>query len=351
MSRVAYVTGAPGWLGTRLVETLLQGLPEAKSLAAFRPYDEVRCLVLRGQDAAPVRAISGATIVEGDVTDAASTEAFLAGARDAPVFHAAGIIHPTRGVAQFEEVNAQGTRNVLAGAIKAGARRFVHVSSNSPIGVNPSPDHVFDEDAPYAPYMGYGRSKKLAEDAVNEAHASGAIETAIIRPPWFYGPNQPERQTLFFRMIRDGKFPVLGTGEQRRSMAYVDNICQGLLLCDHVDAGKGRTYWIADLRPYPMSEIVDTVEAVLRDDLGVKVTGKRFRLPGFVGDVAQAIDGSLQAMGVYHQKFHVLSEMNKTIACTVERAARELGYAPTVDLREGMRRSLAWVTKTYGGIG
>jgi nucleoside-diphosphate-sugar epimerase len=47
-------------------------------------------------------------------------------------------------------------------------------------------------------------------------------------------------------------------------------------------------------------------------------------------------------MGLYHQKIHVLSEMNKTIACSIDKARRELGYAPVVELEEGMRRSLAW---------
>jgi nucleoside-diphosphate-sugar epimerase len=125
-------------------------------------------------------------------------------------------------------------------------RRFVHVSSNSPIGVNASPSEVFDENAPYAPYMHYGRSKMLAEQAVK---AAGDLETVIIRPPWFYGPNQPARQTTFFTMIRTGKVPLVGSGENRRSMAYVDNICQGLLLCESVPAARGQTYWIADRRP------------------------------------------------------------------------------------------------------
>jgi nucleoside-diphosphate-sugar epimerase len=47
-------------------------------------------------------------------------------------------------------------------------------------------------------------------------------------------------------------------------------------------------------------------------------------------------------MGIYHQKIHVLSEMNKTIACTIAKAERELGYRPEVELEEGMRRSIAW---------
>jgi nucleoside-diphosphate-sugar epimerase len=59
--------------------------------------------------------------------------------------------------------------------------------------------------------------------------------------------------------------------------------------------------------------------------------------------VARVVDGSLQALGLYHQKFHVLSEMNLTIACSIERAKKELGYHPLTDLREGMRRSISWV--------
>jgi len=53
-------------------------------------------------------------------------------------------------------------------------------------------------------------------------------------------------------------------------------------------------------------------------------------------------DGLLQSVGLYHQKFHVLSEMNMTIACDITRAKEELGYRPLVELREGMRRSIAW---------
>jgi nucleoside-diphosphate-sugar epimerase len=89
------------------------------------------------------------------------------------------------------------------------------------------------------------------------------MECVIIRPPWFYGPGQPPRQTEFFRMIRDGRMPRVGSGENRRSMAYTDNIVQGLLLCERTPAAAGRTYWIADRHAYSMNEIVQTVGDVL----------------------------------------------------------------------------------------
>lgn len=339
---LAIVTGAPGWLGTRLVESLVKGVVDVPSLG---PSDrKVRCLVLPDADAKELEALGPQVeIVRGDVTDPDSLEPLFAGSKGATVFHSAGIIHPTKGAKQFYDVNVEGTRNMIEMAKKHGVRRFVHVSSNSPIGTNPRKDHVFDESAPYNPYMTYGKTKKEAEEIVKRAHETGDIETVIIRPPWFYGPGQPPRQTLFFEMIRDGKAPIVGDGENRRSMAYVDNICQGLLLCEKVERAAGQVYWIADRRPYAMNEIIDTIERVMEKDFNVKCAHKRMRLPGFASEVAWLFDATMQGAGAYHQKIHVLSEMNKTIACTIAKAEKELGYDPKVDLEEGMRRSIRWM--------
>ena len=183
----------------------------------------------------------------------------------------------------------------------------------------------------------------MAEQLVTSA--DGSLETVIIRPPWFYGPGQPPRQSLFFTMIKNGKAPIVGDGKNMRSMAYVDNISQGLLLAESVDKANKQTYWIADARPYSMNEIVDTIEKVLEKDFSMKVAHKRMRLPGIASEVALAVDASLQSLGLYQQKIHVLSEMNKTIACSIQKARAELGYDPKVALEEGMRRSIDWVLK------
>jgi hypothetical protein len=67
------------------------------------------------------------------------------------------------------------------------------------------------------------------------------------------------------------------------------------------------------------------------------VAHKRARLPSVASEVAYVVDGAIQRMGFYEQRVHVLSEMNKTIASSVDDKAREaLGYRPGVELREGM---------------
>jgi nucleoside-diphosphate-sugar epimerase len=133
-------------------------------------------------------------------------------------------------------------------------------------------------------------------------------------------------------------------------MAYTDNIVQGMLLAAIRGRAAGEIFWIADERPYSMNEIIDTVERLLETEFGQKCAHRRMRLPGAASKIAEIADASLQRCGLYHQKIHVLSEMNKTIACSVSKAKRVLGYDPKIGLEEGMRRSLRWTFNAYGTI-
>jgi nucleoside-diphosphate-sugar epimerase len=331
------VTGAAGWLGTALMHALTDLDGPWGRTGTIRP------LVTNRVERERLRQLSGTVEpVIGDITKPATLDALFAnaGATDAAdVIHTAGVIHPRR-VADFEAVNHAGTRNVLATAARHGVRRFVHVSSNSPFGTNAHPGDCFRNDEPYDPYYGYGRSKMAAELAVGEAVAGG-LDAVIVRPPWFYGPHQPPRQTTFFKMVRAGKFPVIGTGEQVRSMAYVGNLVQGVLRAELVATPPGRGWWIADARPYPINEIVATVGRALTDE-GFDVRPNSARLPAIVGRLAETADALIQRTGRYVQQIHVLGEMDKNIACDIGVARIELGYEPQVELYEGMRRSIRW---------
>ncbi len=333
------VTGGTGWLGRRVVRALTQGHPEMGE--AGRGGRRVRLLAAPGEDASDLAAL-GAEIVAGDIADPATARMLLKDSDGALVIHLAGIIHPRARTREFTTINLGGTRNIVEAA--GAARRIVVMSSNSPIGVSRNPFEVFDEGSPYHPYMGYGRSKQAMEEFLRaRMSAPGGPEITILRAPWFYGPEQPARQTRFFTLVKQGKFPLMGRGENRRSMGYVDSLAYGILLAAAAPQATGEIYWLADERPYPMHEVVDTVRGVLRDDFGIAVKEKTVRVPGLVADLARVADSSLQALGRYNQEIHVLSEMNLTIACSIAKAKRELGYRPLTDLREGMRRSIAWV--------
>lgn len=337
-SSMTVLTGASGWFG----RAYLRGIAEREASGEpGRAGNEVRVLVAEpGEVPMVLAALPRARVFVGDVADEPTVSRLLRGAEGASVVHAAGVIHPRR-LSDFDRVNLGGTSAILAAARHAGALRLVHVSSNSSVGVNATPTDAFRHDEPFDPYMAYGRSKMRAELAVRAAHDDRGLQTVVVRPPWFYGPEQPLRQTTFFTLVRKGRFPMIGGGDQRRSMVYVDNLVQGVLLAQEVAAAGGEAFWVADARPYAVHEIVHTVRQVLQEE-GFDVSRRQVSLPRVVGRVAETVDGALQARGVYHQEFHVLGEMDKTIACDIGRTTEVLGYRPGVDLLEGMRRSVRW---------
>lgn len=331
---VTIVTGAGGWLGRAIVDHLTRdGGPYS------RP-GTVRALVHTAADAAVLAAHPRVEVVVGDVRRPDGLAGLFAGlGPSTDLLHAAGVIHPAR-VDDFTEVNARGTANVMAAALANGIRRVVHVSSNSPFGTNPHPSDTFRNDEPYDPYYGYGRSKMQAELRVLDAVGAG-LDAVIVRPPWFYGPFQPARQTTFFRMVRTGRFPVIGDGRQRRSMVYVDNLVQGVVRAELTATAAGKAWWIADARAYEVVEIVETVGRALRAE-GFDVAPHRAHLPAFAGRWAERADALIQRTGRYVQPVHVLGEMDKTIACEIDVARAELGFEPEVELEDGMRRSIRW---------
>ncbi|MGE0000027.1 MAG: NAD-dependent epimerase/dehydratase family protein [Ilumatobacteraceae bacterium] len=325
------VTGATGWLGQALVRRLVD--------------DDTRPAVwLNVHTQADVALVPEHPKVQrvhvGDLATPGVAAAFVHDAGpDADLVHTAGVIHPAK-VAELFRANTEGTTNVVTAARAAGIRRVVHVSSNSPFGTNPHPNDRFRADEPYHPYLGYGRSKMEAELAVLAAVQLG-LDATIVRPPWFYGPYQPPRQTTFFKMVRAGRFPLIGGGRQQRSMVYVDNLVDGLIAAELAPHARGKGYWIADARPYEVGEIVETVQRALTDE-GLDVKSGAMRLPALAGRVAETADRLIQRAGRYQQQLHVLGEMGHTIACDISASRRELGYEPEVELYEGMRTSIRW---------
>lgn len=324
------VTGAPGWLGTEIVKSITMGV---NFNGIDFPSRNVRCLVLKDSNYSVLKKLD-VDIRFGDVTRPDTLNGLFDGVET--VIHLCGVIHPSRGTREFYEVNTKGTENVLKASIDSGVRTFIYMSSNSAAGIRRSREIINECDSP-KPYMGYGKSKILAENLALKAAKENLIKATVLRTCWFYGPNQPERQTRFFKMIKSGNPIIFGSGENLRSLSYIDNSIQGILLAEKSEVSNGRIYWIADKRPYRTIEIYQTIAEIL----GVK-DFRPFHVPGILSEICMFLDHVVQKMGFYIPEIHVAGEMNKDIACSIEKAQKELGYYPEVELKEGMKRSIEW---------
>lgn len=314
------VTGAPGWLGTRLVEELR------------KKGNKVRVLALKGSYIKPIER-TGAEIITGNVLDKSSIEKTTKGVKT--VVHCAGIIHPKK-AADFYRINVDGTRNVLESSANSGVGKFIFISSNSAQGVNKDRNSLFTEKDKPRPYTDYGKSKYLAENVVKDYQRSGKIKTTILRPCWFYGPRPPLRLIKLIQMIRDGKPMIFGDGHNLRSMTYVDNLVDAIILVIKNSKSDGQTYWITDEKPYETLEIYSTIA----DYFGVKLRPRY--IPGLVSYMMEKVDIILGKLGIYEINLHVGGEMRRDIACNIEKAKKELGFNPKVGLKVGMKNTIEW---------
>jgi nucleoside-diphosphate-sugar epimerase len=320
------VTGAPGWLGNKLVKAL------------HERGDKIRCLILPGIDASPIKEYCD-EIVEGDVRVKQSLYKATRGVET--VFHCVGVIHPKSGkIRDFYEINTQGTKNMLEASLNAKVRKFIHISSCSVQGFNPDRSTLLTEDMPSKPHSHYGKSKKLAEEAINYYHGHYGLPTVILRPTMFYGPGAADRWITLMKMIKDNNLIVFGDGKTLRSSTYIDNLVDACLLADSKENAIGQTYWIADEKPYTWIEIVNEIaEALEVKDF------KPIYLPLIGARICEKIDVLLGWLGYYSFKFHVIGEINRDIGVSIEKAKRELGYNPRFSLKEGVRNMVEWCLK------
>lgn len=316
------ITGTPGWLGNRLTETLCKN------------RYEVRCLVLEGLDASNLKKF-GAEVCYGNIL---KPETVLKATKGIDiVVHGCGLIHPTLfGIKDLYAINRDGTKNMIEASVANNVKRFIYISSNSAQGVNKKRKILLKESDKPKPYTPYGFSKFEAEKIVHRFQETCKIQTVILRPCWFYGPGQPARQTSLMKMIKSGKPVIFGNGENLRSMTYIDNLIRGIMLAMEKKVANGKTYWIADKRPYSSNEIYFTIAKCF----GVKI--KPRRIPAIVSYVLEIIDILLSKLGIYIIQVHVGGEMVRDIACSIEKAKKELGYKPRYSLEEGMKISIDW---------
>lgn len=333
-----FLTGSTGWLGKQILKTLIYG--DSEAIDDFDTYkNKINCLVNSNDNySIELKFKPHINLFYGDIRNDVDTLNFLKDSNNSLLIHTAGVIHP-KNVESFFEINFLGTKKLVENGIKCGVKKFIIISSNSPIGCNKTNKDLFDQNSVYNPYMNYGKSKMLMEEYLNKKINEG-IDITIIRSPWFHGPFMPDRQISFYRMIKNGIVPIIGNGENVRSMANVKNITQGIILCAINPISKGKTYWIADKQSHKYIDIINIIRNVLEKEYNIKCKNRAIKLPYFIGQIFQYWDFVLQKIGIYFQPIHVLSELNKNIACSIEFSIHDLGYDPKVDLYKGIKDSL-----------
>jgi nucleoside-diphosphate-sugar epimerase len=317
------VTGGSGFLGSHVVEQLA---------LAGRP---VRALVRTTSDTKFLRTLPNVELWDGSIDQRASVAAAARGVTG--IVHAAGLVKARSGE-EFMRVNAGGTENVVAAAIehKATVKRLVLISSLAALGPSDAEGRPIPENVEPRPVTGYGRSKLAAERAALAAKQD--VPLTILRPPAIYGPR--DREILaFFKSIKLGVLPLLGSTQNKLSMIYGADCGEACILALDKDVPSGSAYHVDDGAVHTLEEL---------EMLGEEAMGKRAKLrlhlPRKLVETA-ALGSELFGRATNRPVMLTRDKLNELFeqwVCDGARARSELGFTPRIPIGEGIPKTVSW---------
>lgn len=244
------VTGAAGFIGRATCQALIDSGIDVRALVRSEPDKAILPPAVR-------------IFVKGDLEAADDLERSLSGS-DAVIHLAARV--PDRGAQSAQadttlfNANALATERLFRASARSGVRRFMYVSSVKAISEQ-SFGGPLNENSPPHPTEPYGRSKLLGEETVKRLGAEMGIEVVVIRPPVVYGPGVGGHFSGLIKLARIAHWIPLPLGgiSNRRSVLFVHNLANALVMLSRHPAAAGETFFISDGRAQSTSELIRAI--------------------------------------------------------------------------------------------
>ena len=323
----ALVTGASGFTGGYMVKNLLQHNVEVRALVrANSKIDSLQSL--------PVE------IAVGSLED---KEAVMAAVQGVDVIYHIAALFRAANVpdSEYWQVNVDGTRNLLDAALEANVTRFVHCSTCGVHGQIKNPPA--DENAPIEPEDIYQKTKYEGEKLALRYYQEKGLPVTIVRPVGIYGPGDT-RMLRMYRSIQKGTFIMFGGGTVLYHLTFVTDTVEGFRLAGETKNAIGQTYIIAGEEYTPLMQFAKEIAA----ELGVQPP--HWKPPVWPLNIAahlcEKICVPLRIQPpIFPRRVHIFTHDR---AFDISKAKRELGFAPAVDMKEGVHRTADWyIEKGY----
>jgi len=318
------VTGGTGFIGRRLLHRLLERGEQLKVL-------------VRPDSLAPLPQAKEVEVVVGDITDPSAVRKAVEGCK--VVMHLAALrarFHPDHSA--FERVNVVGTRTVLEEALEQGVGKVLHVSTAMVLGSSQGRPKAEGNHGSLVRFVSkYQRTKFLA-DLEAKRFLEHGLPVVILFPSTTYGPSLARGESpvtdIALAFARGRFVPLIGTGDCRCNLVYVEDVVDGLLLA--LDRGRpGEGYILGGENVSPREFL-----ALLGELTGRSIP--RWHIPAWTARTAGWI---FEKVALVTKKRPPLTRttidiLSEEWMVSSEKAEKELGYRPT-PLKEGLRRTLA----------
>ncbi len=313
--RNVLVTGGAGFIGSHLIESLLQRGDKIVILDNFNTFYDP---TMKERNIAGFRSNGNCTLVDGDIRDdAILDEAFSSGPFDCVVHLAAmaGVRPSLQQPALYMDVNVNGTQKIIDKILPTADRtRFVFGSSSSVYGAR-SGESFKETDRVDLPISPYAASKAANELQCYAAHHSGGLKVVALRFFTVFGPRQRPDLAIhkFCNLIHEGKpIEVYGDGTTKRDYTYVADIVRG----------------IESAMEYPLDSGYDIINLGRSD-------------PVELMEMIRLLEKHLNIKAKMEMKEMQTGDVPFTYA-NIDKARKLLGYEPTTTFEEGIKKFVAW---------
>ncbi len=312
------LTGGSGFIGSHLAQKLVS------------EGHKLRVLVRKNSNTELLKKL-GVKLVYGDVTDKQSLSKLVYDVDI--VYHLAAKVYkgPPE---EFWRVNYHGTKNMLEVCMYKKLQRFVFTSTVTVMGSIADPPA--DETYPYNPTSPYEQSKCAAEKIALQYHQKYDIPVTIIRPAVVYGPRNMYQLKLY-RWIQKSR-AFIGCMDNWVHLSHIENLLAGITLAAQNPKAIGEVYIIADETPILWREYFQ----LIAEALGTNPPNKQIPIW-----TVKAFASSLEITSrMFRTTPAIVSswvqELTKNFAYNISKARKDLGYNPTVTLKEGLRQTIEW---------
>lgn len=318
------ITGGNGFVGRHLVSALQERGDTVRVLAS--PTADVTWL---GE-----RAVA---IFRGDVRRPETLQDPMDGA-DA-VVHLVADTRPWGPRQHSYAVNVLGTENICRAALKAGVSRLVHVSTF--MVYDTAVRRPLTEDDPLAPlHESYSVTKAEADRLVQRMIAEAHLPAVILRLGSLLGPGDRRNFGRIAERVRAGKAIIVGSGANAVPFVYISDVVQALLLALDSQHAVGQVYNVGNDHPLTQEQWLSAIA----DEFGIRPP--HLRVPysalyaaGYAAERISMVTGNRIPPVITRHGVKIFGDDTRL---SIDKARRELGYAPVVDLREGVRLTATW---------
>lgn len=319
-NKVVLVTGADGFIGSHLVEMLVQAGCTVKALSQYNSFNNWGWL----ED---IDCLEDVELLTGDVRDPNYCRHITKNVD--VVFHLAALIaipYSYVAPASYIDTNVNGTLNICQAAMDNNCERIIHTSTSEVYG---TAQYVpIDEKHPLQPQSPYSASKIAADAMAMSFYNSFELPVVIARPFNTYGPRQSARAvipTIITQIANDIKEIKLGDVTPTRDFNYVEDTCRGFVALASSDAAVGSTVNIGSNNEITVGDTLNIIKELMGSDVS------------FITDKQRLRPGKSEVFRLW---------------CDNKKIREMTDFESQVDIRSGLQKTIDWITqpeilKTY----